>query len=399
MQFHYKAIESGNKIVEADMEAESPAIVLAFLAERSLRPISISKSTTYKKNLFFGNISLVDQVFITKYLALMLGVGTDLFSAIDILVADFDKPAVKALLIEMRTNLGKGRPFHTTFENYPKIFSPVFVNMIKAGEVSGNLEKVFGDLSKKLEREQALRSRIKAALIYPVILLAVSVLILILLVSFALPKIAAIFENGQFEPPLFSKIVFSVGLFFSQYVWLILGGLVFLAIGTWLLLMRSVFWRKFVFRIFSRLPIIKTVVTRIAIQRFASTLSSLMKSGLPILDALDITAGAVGNDELREALGRISKEGVSRGLTIGESFKRERAFPRVVVNLIAIAEKSGHMAEILDTLSDFYEAEIDASLKGLVSLLEPIMLFGIGIIVAVIALSIIVPIYQLVGQF
>ena len=123
-----------------------------------------------------------------------------------------------------------------------------------------------------------------------------------------------------------------------------------------------------------------------------------MKAGLPILDSLDITADSVGNDELRESLNRISKEGIAKGLTIGEAFKREPAFPRVVANLIAIAEKSGHIETILETLADFYEAEIDASLKSLLTLLEPVILFGIGIVVAVIALSVIVPIYQLVGQ-
>ena len=398
MQFHYKAIRQDNKLVEADLDAESAAEVLQFLAEHALRPVSIQKSTSFKKRLFLGKIQIIDQIFITKYLALMLRVGTDLFSAIDILVADFDKPAVKALLIEMRSNLAKGKPFHTTFENYPKVFSPIFVNMVKAGEVSGNLEMVFDDLSTKLAREQGLRSRIKGALIYPVILLGVSFVILIFLVTFALPKVAAVFSSGDFQPPLFSKIVFTIGLFFGQYVWFIFGFLALASLGLWLGLTRSVFFRKFAWRMFIKLPFIKSVFMRIGVQRFAATLSSLMKAGLPILDSLDITADSVGNDELRESLNRISKEGIAKGLTIGEAFKREPAFPRVVANLIAIAEKSGHIETILETLADFYEAEIDASLKSLVTLLEPVILFGIGIVVAVIALSVIVPIYQLVGQ-
>ena len=398
MQFHYKAIRQDNKLVEADLDAESAAEVLQFLAEHALRPVSIQKSTSFKKRLFLGKIQIIDQIFITKYLALMLRVGTDLFSAIDILVADFDKPAVKALLIEMRSNLAKGKPFHTTFENYPKVFSPIFVNMVKAGEVSGNLEMVFDDLSTKLAREQGLRSRIKGALIYPVILLGVSFVILIFLVTFALPKVAAVFSSGDFKPPLFSQIVFTIGLFFGQYVWFIFGFLALASLGLWLGLTRSVFFRKFAWRMFIKLPFIKSVFMRIGVQRFAATLSSLMKAGLPILDSLDITADSVGNDELRESLNRISKEGIAKGLTIGEAFKREPAFPRVVANLIAIAEKSGHIETILETLADFYEAEIDASLKSLVTLLEPVILFGIGIVVAVIALSVIVPIYQLVGQ-
>ena len=161
----------------------------------------------------------------------------------------------------------------------------------------------------------------------------------------------------------------------------------------------NIAFRKMLYRFFIHLPAVKTVVKKIAIQRFATTLAALLKSGLPILDALEITASAVGNDEVREALMRISREGISKGLTMGEAFKREPIFPRTVANLVSISEKSGHIEEILVTLANFYESEIDASLKTLISLLEPILLMGIGLIIAVIALSIIVPIYQLVGQF
>src|SRR3990167_9743654 len=153
MQFHYIASRADNKIVEGDLDAERSADVLGGLASKGLRPISIKSAQTLqsKRSFLGGGVTVTDQVFLTKYLALMLQVGTNLFSAIDILIADFDKPSVKALLLEMKSNLEKGKPFYITFVNYPKIFSPVFVNMIKAGEASGKLEKVFADLSVSLE--------------------------------------------------------------------------------------------------------------------------------------------------------------------------------------------------------------------------------------------------------
>ena len=384
------------------MEAGGPAEVLEFVAEKGLRPVSIKPISMLgpaKRNIFGGGVTVTDQVFLTKYLALMLKVGTDLFSAIDILIADFDKPSVKAILIEMRTNLGKGKPFYSTFAAYPRIFSSVFVNMIRAGEVSGNLDKVFEDLSVRLERDQALRGKIKGALVYPLILMGASVFILIILVSFALPKLSEVFSSGNFDPPAFSRIVFAIGLFFGRWVWIILPAFLVGTTAFIVFLRQSVTFRTLVFHFFGKLPFIREVLKRIAIQRFASTLASLLKSGLPILDALEITANAVGNDEMRGALQRISREGITKGQTIGESFRREAAFPKVVTNLIAISEKSGHIDEILRTLADFYESEIDVSLKSLVSLLEPLLLMGIGVVIAVIALAIIVPIYQLVGQF
>jgi len=401
MQFHYIASRADNKIVEGDLEAERSADVLGALASKGLRPISIKSAQTLqtKRSFLGGGVTVTDQVFLTKYLALMLQVGTNLFSAIDILIADFDKPSVKALLLEMKSNLEKGKPFYITFVNYPKIFSPVFVNMIKAGEASGKLEKVFADLSVSLEKEMSLRQRVKGAFIYPVVLMSASLAILVLLVTFALPKIADVFSSTGFKPPLFSRVVFVIGLFIGNNLWWLLGGAVVLVVSFMILFTRNLIFRRVVSKFFKGLPLIKDVVNKLGIQRFASTLSSLMKAGLPIIDALEITAEASGNDEIKNALLRISREGIAQGLTIGEAFKREPAFPKAVTNLVAISEKSGHVDEILNTLAVFYEGEIDSSLKTLVSLMEPILLIVIGLVIAVIALSIIVPIYQLVGSF
>ncbi len=378
------------------------AEVLEQLGVSGLRPISIKPIRVIfeaKKSLLGRSINAQDQIFLTKYLSLMLKVGTDLFRAIDILVDDFDKPAVKALLMEIRSNLEKGKQFYTTFANYPKVFSPVFVNMIKAGEQSGNLDNVLENLSVSIEKTEALKSRVKGAMIYPSVLMGAATLILILLVSFALPKLAEVFSGGGIEPPTFSRIVFAIGFFFGKYVWFILSALAFMSVGFVVLFRTNLAFKTVVSRFVRKLPVVKKVSHRLGIQRFASTLSSLMKAGLPIVEALEITADATGHDEIRAALLRVSREGITKGLGIGESFKREVIFPKVVTNLIAISEKSGHIEEVLDTVAKFYEDEVDDSLKIMVSLLEPILLVGIGGIVAAIALAIIVPIYQLVGQF
>lgn len=401
MKFRYTAIQSDNKAIEGEVEAMTPQEALEQLGGKGLRPISIRPVNTLaqiRKGLFSGSISAQDQIFITRYLALMLKVGTDLFRAIDILIEDFDKPAVKALLIEMRANLEKGTPFYVTFAGHPKVFSPVFVNMIKSGEKSGNLDSTLEQLSTSLEKTEALKSKIKGALIYPVILLSASLFILIMLVSFALPKLSEVFSSGEFHPPTFSRVVFAVGAFFGKYVWLILGSLTFFVITIMVLFYSNLSFRKIINRFLRKLPVVRKVAHRIGIQRFASVLGSLMKAGLPVVEALEITADAVGDDEIKASLLRISREGLTKGVTIGDSFKRETAFPRVVTNLIAISEKSGHIDDVLETISRFYEGEIDESLKALVSFIEPVLLIGIGIIVATIALAIIVPIYQLVGQ-
>jgi len=400
MKFHYVASDPTGRIIEDNLEVPNSYEVLNFLAKRGLRPISVRVSRNFDVNIgkFFGqNITIEDKIFLTKYLALMLRAGTDLFKAITILIQDFDKPILKALLIEIRNTLEKGQPFYVTFSKYPKHFNSVFVSLIKAGEVSGNLENVFQSLSVSLQKDQELYGRIKSAFIYPVILLAVSALILLLLVSFALPKVADVFMKAGFKIPLFSKIVFTVGLFLNDNKLIIFPLLFAAAVGFWYFLVKTVPGRQIVSRFINKTPIVNRVIKEMALQRFASTLSSLMKAGLPILDALEITADSVGSEELRQAMLRISREGVAKGLTIGEAFRKEPYFPITVTNLIAVSEKAGHTEEILMTLADFYETEIDARVKNLVAFLEPILLLGIGVIIGTIALAVIVPVYQLVG--
>jgi type II secretory pathway component PulF len=402
MQFHYIASQPDGKIVESQIESKDVSEVLQFLVSRGLKPVSVKpveRDAGEGVGLFKGKIVLTDQVFISKYLSLMLKIGTGLLQAVNILIDDFDKPAVRKFLMEVRANLEAGLPFYTTFSHYPKVFSQVYVNLIRAGESSGNLDTVFQNLSDSLVKEKEMKDQIKSALVYPILLLSTSIFILIFLVMFALPKIASVFLESGFQPPLFSRIVFAVGLFFGSYGIYIILVLIVGIVAFFMFYKNSLMFKKFIISLVNELPVISDVVRKIALQRFAATLSSLIKAGIPLTEALEITAQAVGNAQLRDALMRISREGLAKGLTVGDSFRREAFFPKTVVNLVAISERAGHIEEVLGTLADFYMSEINNSLKTLVSFLEPVMLLVIGFIIGTIALSIIIPIYQLTTQF
>lgn len=400
MEFHYIASQPDGKLVEGDMDGGNVSDILGFIASKNWKPVSVKPRDTRRRlRLFRGSVNLSDQIFVSKYLALMLKIGTGLLEAINILISDFDKLAVKEILMEIRANLEQGKQFFKTFEKYPQIFSPVTVNLIKAGEASGNLDHVFEDLTVSLTKQKDLHDQIKGALIYPIILIVGAIVIMTLIITIALPKIAGVFLDGGFEPPVFSRIVFSLGFFMRDAGPYILGVLIAGGFISFYLFRSSIVFRKFVSSVFSELPFVRTVVKKIALQRFARTLSSLVRAGLPITDALEITSQATGNMELKESLLRISREGLAKGLTIGDAFKREPFFPQTVVNLISISEKAGHIEEVLETLSDFYVKEIDGAVKSLVAFLEPILLLFIGAAIAIIALAIIVPIYQLTTQF
>jgi type IV pilus assembly protein PilC len=400
MRYRYVAAQANGKIIEGEIDAGGTPQVLEWMAGQGYKPVSVKSVALEQKKeivIFKQKITLSDKVFLTKYLALMLRVGTDLFRAIDILINDFDKPVLKSFLIEVREALTQGRPFYSTFAKYPQYFSSVVVNLIKAGEKSGNLESVFGNVSDNLEKDQELQNRVKAALIYPIILVGVAMLVLVLMVVFVLPRIATVFSQTGVDPPLFSRIVFAVGLFFGKFSYIVLPLFIGSGVFAWYFFFKNKIGKQTRERILAKLPVVKTIVQQLAIQRFASTFSSLLRAGIPIIEALEITAGAVGSEDLRTALLHIARDGIAKGLTIGEAFRRETYFPRVVVNLIAISEKAGHMEEVLETLSNFYASEVNASVKILVSFLEPVLLLSLGGIIGLIALAVIVPIYQLVS--
>jgi len=214
----------------------------------------------------------------------------------------------------------------------------------------------------------------------------------------AIPRISAVFKDSGIEPPFFSRMVFGLGEFAQAHiVSLTLISVVILSVMA-IFFGKTVVGRRVWRRFIHRVPVLRNVFQDLAIERFASTFSSLTKAGVPVMQALRITADAVGSDDLKESLIRITDEGLAKGLTIGDSFRREAALPRVVTNLIAISDRAGHLEEMLFTLAEFYRNNIQNTLKTLVSVIEPLLLLFMGFIIAFVALSIIVPVYQLSNQ-
>lgn len=398
MLYHYRAADAEGNVLEGEMDSESLQGALQLLSQKNLRPLDLRPVRTTKGILggaFGGRINVADKVILTKYLALMLRVGTDLLSAVNILIADADKPALRNFLLEVRENLTKGEPFYKTFAQYPNTFSPTFVSLVKAAETSGNLQKTFEDLSESLSSEADLRNKIRAAFIYPIVLLSMAFAIMVFLVTFALPKVASVFSGSGITPPLFSRIVFAVGLFMGNNIVAILILLVVVVVGSIFFIRKTETGKRALDAMLTHTPGIKNIYRDLAVQQMAATMSSLMKAGLPIVQTITIAADTVSIREFRYALLRIANEGLSKGLTIGEAFRRETVLPQSVTSLIAISEKAGHLEEVLATLSDFYGSNIDSSIKTAVALIEPVMLLLMGAIVGVVALSIIVPIYQM----
>lgn len=403
MLFHYLAQDTQGRIKEGDINQPNTEAVLEYLTTQKLKPLSVKPLmlVSGKKGLaiFKKGLSLADKVFLTKYLALMLKVGTDLFSAIDILIQDFDSGPARQFLFETRSNLEQGKPFWYTFKNHPEYFSPVVANLIKTGETSGNLEATLNQVSINLERDRNLQTKIKSSLVYPVFLLVTSFLMVIFLVTFAVPKLGDMFLSTGQAIPAYTRVVLSTGMFLNRNIYIVFPLLVIIPIVLFYYFSKTSAGKQKFSAFLEKVPVARDLVAKMALERFASVLSSLIKAGMPIIEAIKVTAGAVGHPKYEAALVKIADKHLAQGISMGDSFKKENIFPAVVSNLLAIGEKAGHTEEILKTLSTFYETEIDAALKTMVSLLEPILLLFLGVIVGGIALSLIVPVYQLVGQF
>jgi type II secretory pathway component PulF len=403
MKYTYIAVDRQGLRTKGELEAASLDLALRQLASQDLQPVTVVPASEghhiSMDNLFSGSINTADKIFLTRYLSLMLKVGTDLLSAINILIDDFQKPAVRNFLIEVRRNLAQGQQFYVAFAAHPQVFSAVFVNLVRAAEQSGTLQATFEQLTDQLQRDDEVNRQVRTAMVYPIILLVVAVVIIVFLSLFALPRISKVFSDTAIEPPLFSRIVFSVGGFVGDHVYLLAALAAALGLGFYFGVIRTITGRRLLQRTLARTPVVRNIYRDLAVQRFASTLSSLLRAGLPIIDSLHITADVVGVESFQIAIRRIADEGLARGLSIADSFRRETAFPAVITNLIAISEKAGHLEEVLGTIAEFYTKNIQASIKSLVAFLEPALLLVMGLMVAVVALAIIIPIYQLTTNF
>lgn len=403
MLFHYLAQDPKGRIKEANINQPNLKAALEYLTSQNLRPVSVKplafESKKRRISIFKETLTLTDKVFLTKYLALMLRVGTDLFSAIDILIEDFESGPVRRFLLEIRTGLEQGKPFWYSFSQHSEYFSAVIANLIKAGETSGNLEITLSQVSQNLERERDLSSKVKASLIYPAMLLVASFFMIVFLATFAVPKLGTMFLSTGQKIPVYTRLVLSTGMFLNHYIYIFVPLFITVPLGLFFYFSKSKNGKMNFTKILEKIPVARNLMEKLALERFSSVLSSLIRAGMPIIQAIEVTSTAVGNPKYEATLSRISKEYLAKGLSIGDSFKKERVFPSVVTNLLAIGEKAGHTEEILNTLSAFYESEIDVSLKTLVAFVEPVMLVILGVIIGGIALSLIVPVYQLVSQF
>jgi type II secretory pathway component PulF len=401
--FIYEASNKEGAIEKGKFEAESKLEVVQYLEKKNLIPISVEKEGKVKgvqglSTAFFETVKPVDLIFLVRNLSATIRAGLNIIEALDILIADASKNIMRKILSQAKFNLQKGQPLSATFIQYKKHFPPVFIGMIKAGEASGRLDESLDKLNSYITKEYNLVRKVKSAMAYPVILLVASIGVVSMLLFFVLPRLAKSFQMSKVELPLVTKIVIGVSDFFTYSIVLDLAVLVAL-IWFFTYFRKTKTGKVFFLKVLFKIPVVRDLIKKVALVRMTRTLGGLISSGISIIEALDLTAEAVGNERYKKIILE-SREQVKSGVSVSKTLSDHHdLFPKLLINMMIVGERTGTLERVLGTFSDFYEEEVDNTVKDLTTFLEPILLLFMGLVIGVIALSILLPIYQLVGKF
>lgn len=343
-----------------------------------------------------GKVSTVTKLLFVKHLSIMLKSGMSLSDAFNVLI-DQSKGKFKKILEKIRDKTNAGFSLHESLADFPKTFSPIFINLIRAGESSGTLEQNLGQLAIQMEKNYNLKKKIKAAMLYPMIILIFVFIVGLGTIFFILPKLVPLFKGLHTKLPWTTNILVKIGEFFHQYgAWPIL--ILFLAIIFLIWLLKRKFMRPLTHWIILHLPIFKKISRDLNLSRFTRTMGSLLKSGLTIDESLLITSKVVSNYYFQLSL-KEAAETIKQGEPLGKILSKwPFLYSKLCIRMIEVGEKTGSLDDTLLYLANFFEAEVDDLTKNLSNILEPVLLIFIGLAVAFLALSIITPIYQITGS-
>jgi type IV pilus assembly protein PilC len=399
-RFRYRAMDAGGRTVIGSLEAESVEAVCSKLGDLRYHVVNVRP---VKQGLPIGSflaslqrVKLREIVLFSRQFATMINAGLSVVKCLDILQQQCKDPKLKEVIGTTKHDVGAGASLTDAIAKHPRVFSPLYVNMIRSAEAGGILDQVLDRLAGFLEKEQEVRNKVKSAMMYPSVVLVFAILMLMALLFFVLPKFKDIFESMEMKLPASTKFLLNFSGFALRfwYVFVVVGAA--MAIG-YKMLVRTEAGRYQLDRLKLKVPVFGDLALKTSVSRFARTFGTLLGSGVPVLRALEIVADTAGNKVVAEAVVR-ARASVKEGEKISSPLLASRVFPVMVTQMIAVGEETGRLDQMLSKVSDFYDSEVESTLKGLTSLIEPLMIVGLGAIVGFIAVSVISPIYQLVGN-
>jgi len=394
-RFSYVGVTTAGKQVKGELQAANKNEVMSLLRKKKVRPVSIKTAGIDIKLPFLDSVKLQDISRFTRQFSAMTSAGLPLVQCLDILGGQTENKRLAAAIKQISSDIQGGNTLADALSKHPSIFNSLYCNMVAAGEASGSLDTVLSRLAEYLEKSDALVRKIKGAMTYPLIVLCVAVGATIAMLTFVVPTFAKMFSDIGGSLPMPTQIVMNISTFLKTFFPLIILSAIGFAVGI------SYYYKtpdgKLRIDIIKlKLPVFGDLERKSSISRFAQTLSTLLNSGVTILDALSITAKTAGNKVLEKGIIR-TLERISGGLTIAEPLKETGVFPPMVIHMIAVGEKTGDLAEMLKKISDFYQEEVDAAVEALTSIIEPIMIIMMGIVIGGILIAMYLPMFDMIG--
>lgn len=390
--FEWEGKDKNGKIVRGEMRAGGEAVVGA-----SLRRQGILVNKVKKRRMSGGkSIKQKDIAIFTRQLTTMMRAGVPLIQAFDIVARGSTNPKMTRLLNDIRGDVETGTSLSAAFRKHPLYFDALYCNLVEAGEAGGILEELLDRLAIYQEKTMAIKSKIKSALMYPVAVMVVAFVVLAVIMIFVIPAFKEVFTSFGADLPAPTLIVIAMSEFFVKWWYLIfgvIGGGIYFFLQSW---RRSVKMQKFMDRLLLKLPIFGDLVYKSTVARWTRTLATMFAAGVPLVEALDSVGGASGNAVFAEATEQIQKD-VSTGSALTTSMQTTAIFPVMVIQMCSIGEESGSLDHMLSKAAEFYEDEVDELVKGLSSLMEPLIIVILGTLIGGIVISMYLPIFK-IGQ-
>lgn len=399
MRFHYQARNKQGQTQIGVVEASSKEAALNVLQKYGLYVTYLSpeKKPIYARQVkLFQGVSTKDIVLFTRQLSVMFKSEVSLVDALRSLADQTKNEVFQEKILELAQEVEGGSTFSKALSKFPRIFNPLFISMVKSGEVSGRLSEVLEYLASHLEREYELRSRIIGAMLYPAMVIVVAIAVFLLMILYVLPNMLDALAEFETELPLLTKIVLAVSRFFGAWWWLM--GIVALSSFSALYFYIKTEQGKKNFDAFLlKIPIVGQLSSKIFLTRFAHNLSLLIIAGLSIVQAMELSAQTIGNEIYKEAI-LAAREGVRRGEMISNALRQYKSlFPPMVIQMIYVGERSGSVGKTLSHVASFYQAEVQRAVDNILTLLEPILIIFLGGIVAIIVSAVLLPLYSITG--
>ena len=391
--YQWEGKDKKGKILKGEMRAAGEAVVNATLRRQGITVTKVKKQSSFAQK---GKITDKDITLFTRQLATMMKSGVPLLQAFDIVGKGHSNPAVAKLLGDIKADVETGSSLSASFRKYPLYFDNLFCNLVGAGEQAGILDTLLDRLATYKEKIQAIKGKIKSALIYPISIIVVAFIITAVIMIFVIPAFKELFSGFGADLPAPTVMVMAISDIFVEWWWAIFGSIGF---GLWFFFYtwkRSEQMQATMDRMMLKLPIFGEVIRKATIARFARTLSTMFAAGVPLVEALDSVAGATGNRVYYDATKKIQGE-ISTGTSLTVAMQNAGVFPNMVLQMTAIGEESGALDSMLSKVADFFEGEVDDAVEGLSSLMEPVIMVVLGTLIGGLVVAMYMPIFKM-GQ-